>query len=168
VEGLLVGDGEGFETPFAGTSEVAVGKVDQGKVATASGESGEVAEFVVKAKELSSNAEGLGKVAVISVNADEVLECSFAQAGIAGIAATLDTAFKEETGFFPIFEEVIASSEVKISGGLGDGILFVVVGFDTADAKACRALEVVLCKEDSEASPSDDKLKGLMESDRPS
>ena len=168
LEGLLVGDGEGFEAPFAGASEIAVGEVDQGKVSATSGESGEIAEFVVKAEQLSGDAEGLGKIAIIAIDADEVLEGGFAQAGIAGIAATLYAAFEEETGFFPIFEEVIASSEVKIGGGLGDGIVFAVVGLDTADAKTCGALEAALCKEDGEASPSDDEFEGLMESERPS
>ena len=43
-----------------------------------SGESGKITEFVVEAEELTCDADGVGKVAVVAIDADQVLKGGFA------------------------------------------------------------------------------------------
>ncbi len=74
----LVGDIKGFQGPETGASEIAVGEVDQGEVPATSGESGKITEFVVEAEELTCDADGVGKVAVVAIDADQVLKGGFA------------------------------------------------------------------------------------------
>ncbi len=164
----MIGDVEGFEGPKTGASEVAVSEIDQGKVSTASGQAGEVSEFVIEAEELSSDADGVGKVSVVAVDADQVLEGGFTQAGIAGIAASFDTAFEVDACVFPFFAEVGDAAKVKVSGGLGNGIIFGGLEVDLSGTKLRCCVDVVLGGEHSEPSPCDDQFEGLLKAQGPS
>lgn len=163
----LVGDIKSFEGPETGASEIAVGEVDQREVSATCGESGKIAEFVVKAEELTCDTDGVGKVAVVAVDADQVLKGGFAQASITGIATAFDAAFEVDACIFPFFAQIGDPTEIKVSSGLGDGVVFGCVEIDLSGAKMRESMDVVLGGKDGEAAPCDDQFERLLETQGP-